>query len=102
MSVPEEVVVRGLLMSARRYVDGYAENENNHPQARGAARSLIEDINSALSEPALLPGLAVVGRALERRKTLQCQLRDALSELAELEGLLKDMQPEIDNLLTEQ
>lgn len=35
---------RGLLMAAVRYVEGYAENENNHPQARDCARDLIRQI----------------------------------------------------------
>lgn len=41
--------MRGLLMSASRYVEGYAENENNHPQARDGARSLLADIKAALT-----------------------------------------------------
>lgn len=41
--------LKGLLRSAVRYVHGYNENLNNHPQARDAARSLIADINSALT-----------------------------------------------------
>lgn len=40
--------LRGLLMSASRYVESYAENENNHPQARAGAMMLLKDINSTL------------------------------------------------------
>ncbi len=40
--------MRGLLMSASRYVQGYAENENNHPQARECAATLLADIIAAL------------------------------------------------------
>jgi hypothetical protein len=42
------VRTRGLLMSASRYVQGYLENQNNHPQARDGARSLLMDIQSVL------------------------------------------------------
>lgn len=38
-----------LLMSAVRYVEGYAENEGNHPQARDAARDLVRQIKEAIS-----------------------------------------------------
>lgn len=38
----------GLLRSARRYVEGYAENENNHPQARAGAQSLLVQIKTAI------------------------------------------------------
>lgn len=34
-----------LLLTAKRYVEGYAENKNNHPQARDGARDLIRQIN---------------------------------------------------------
>jgi hypothetical protein len=45
----EIVRLRGLLMFACRYVEGYAENENNHPQVRDGARSLLADIKAALT-----------------------------------------------------
>lgn len=37
---------RGLMMSAIRYVKAYAENENNHPQARAAAAELAAQIEA--------------------------------------------------------
>lgn len=40
--------LRGLLMSASRYVEGYAENDKNHPQARDSALELLADINKIL------------------------------------------------------
>lgn len=41
--------LQGLLRSAKRYVEGYAENDANHPQARDGARSLLADINSSIT-----------------------------------------------------
>lgn len=40
--------LRGVLRSARRYVDAYAANANNHPQARDLARELLGQIDAQL------------------------------------------------------
>jgi len=62
---------------------------------RHKVREQAEEIELLRSKaPAIL-------NAIKRRETLRCQLRDALSELAELEALLKDMQPEVENLFIE-
>lgn len=40
--------LRGLLMSAKRYVSAFHENPDNHPQARDAALDLAHQITLAL------------------------------------------------------
>lgn len=45
--VAEIARLRILLLTANRYVEGYAENDNNHPQARDGARDLVRQIKEA-------------------------------------------------------
>lgn len=45
----EIVRLKRLLMAARRYADGYAENKRNHPQARDGAINLSQQIAAALT-----------------------------------------------------